>query len=658
MPKHVLMLGLDCLLANMIEKFTAEGDLPNFQRLLQQGCFSRLLPCIPAQTPANWATVATGATPGRHSITVWGGHRPEDPAGEVHRAEAFSSGLCLAEYLWETGAREGKRAVVMNYAGYPPTTPATVHIDRLYQPTRSFYDVCEPTVYHTTGQDAAHPIELADAEDWQNVPDSALPPLEMSLPVVPSSEGDRPIYHGLLLAQDGAYDMLLLCSERDAGAPLARLREGDWTEWLRAAFVTEEMGPVEAAFRFKLVECSADAEQFRLYRSDAFPTDGRFVSDPALGRRLVEQLGPYVHAMQTVSLELHDGILDWETTDQVLADEAEWWARAARIAMDQTEAELLYLHWHLPDHVGHKYVARVDPTGGEYDPDRAEAGWAALRRYYRAMDRFVGAFLEQFDPQQDVIAIASDHGMPANRKAVALVNAFREKGWVSISDDGTHVVPEQSKLFVEQNHLWINLQGREPTGVVPPERYEELRAEVQALMRDMRDPETGEHVFSFVLTREEAPVVGLYGRHVGDLVFCYAGGYRWSGDAVLRMGEERVVFPCGGGNHGPMIPCYETETTTVYGMLMLAGPGVREGLIERPDQKGARSTLDVAPTLAHLMGMPPLAQSEGRVLHEFLSGFTSAAPERELESMARPLARRPRRTARPQLKGDVTDEGN
>ncbi len=655
MARRALMLGLDCLFANLVEKFDDEGIIPNLSRLMERGCFSRLLPCIPAQTPTNWNAIATGATPGSHSVTVWGGHRPDDPAGESHRAEAFSSGLCLAEYLWETAARSGKRSVVMNYAGYPPTTDAALHIDRFFQPTRSYYDVSQPTVYHNLEDDAGYPVEFGKAEGWSGLPASDPPPLAAQIAVIPSSRGEGPTYHLLLTGQAGAYDTVLVCDGRDASEPLARLRCGEWSEWIAAGFDTQEMGQVEAAFRFKLIECAADGTRFRLYRSDAYPTDGRFVSDAALGRDLIEELGPFVQAMQTVSLHMHGDLVDRDTTDQLLEREAAWWAEAARLAMDWTEAELLYLHWHLPDHIGHRYIAWVDPTGTEYTPQLAERGWRELRRYYRAVDRFVGEFMARFDPAQNVLAIAADHGMPANKKAVALVNAFKDTGWLAFNNDGS-VVWEESKLFFDQNHLWINLQGREPTGVVPPEDYEKLRSEVQTLMRDIKDPDTGEHVFSFVLTRDEAPAVGLYGPHVGDLAFCYAGGYRWSGAHVRAMGEERVVFPCTGGNHGPMIPCYETDTTTVYGTLILAGPGVREGIRETAAEKGMRRTVDVAPTLAHLLDVEPPAQNEGRVLHEFLEGFSYERPERELKPLDRPLVpARPRRP-KPRLRGDVTDE--
>ncbi len=657
MARRVLMLGLDALVPNMLEKFVGEGILPNLGRLFREGCFTRLLSSIPAQTPANWHTIATGATPGTHSVTVWGGHRPDDPAPEIHREEAFNSGLCLAEYIWEAAARAGKRSVVMNYAGYPPTTDHALHIDRLYEPSRSYYDVSPPTVYHTLDIEAGDRIEMTAAEGWSNLPESTLPPLAAQIEVPPASAGRGPSYHALLVGEGEGYDTLLICESKDAGAPLIRLGAGQWSEWLRAHFDTEEMGEVEGAFRFKLVECSPDGKRIRLYRSEVFPTDGRFCSDPAIGKQLVEKLGPYVHAMMTTQLHVAQRLLDWETVDEALADEATWWAAAARTAMDETGAELLYLHWHLPDLVGHTLVPWVDPEGTEYTPQKAEQGWQELRDYYRAIDRFVGEFLKRFPLDENVIAVATDHGMPANKKAVALVNAFKDTDWLALTPDGKGINWPESKLFIEQNHLWINLQGREPTGVVPPEDYRPLRAEIQKVMRDIKDPETGEHVFSFVLTREEAPMVGLAGEHVGDLVFCYAGGYRWSGPQVLKMGEGRVVFPCTGGNHGPMIPTYETEVTSVYALLLMAGSGVRKGVREQPSQKGTRRTADVAPTLAYLLGIEPPAQNEGRALREFIEGHRSERPARTLTPTARRLVARPRPKPRAQLKGDVTDEG-
>jgi len=106
---------------------------------------------------------------------------------------------------------------------------------------------------------------------------------------------------------------------------------------------------------------------------------------------------------------------------------------------------------------------------------------------------------------------------------------------------------------------------------------------VIAAMRDVKDPGTGQHALAFVLPCEDAPVVGLWGEH-------------------------HKVFPCGGGNHGPMMPTYEMEVASVMGGLLLAD-------------------------------------------------FYSERPQRTLQPTARPTVPRPTLKPRPiALQGDVTDE--
>ncbi|MGC9318116.1 MAG: alkaline phosphatase family protein [Armatimonadota bacterium] len=654
---RALFLGFDALIPTMVERFRAEGILPNFERLLERGVFTRIRPVIPAQTPTNWTTLATGATPGTHAIIQWGSRIPGETHAVSHGDEGFNAGFCQAEYLWETAAREGVRSVVFNYAGYPPTRPeAVTHIEWLFRPARSYFDIAPPTNYHNCPElNTTDPIDLAPARGWENLPDSGVPPMAATLEIHTATEGIGPTYHALLFG-DEAYDTVLISPDRDAGCPVATLSPGQWSGWLYAQFSTDEMGEVEGAFRLKLLELAPDGSRVQIYRSDAFPTDGRFCSNPDLGRGLIEELGPYVHA--GMSCDLHrKGWLDFATVDEIMADEAEWWPRAVQMAMQQTEARLLYLHWHILDAMGHQFVQQVDPTGTGYDPDRADEGWETIRGYYRAADRLLGRFLDLFDDGETVFCVASDHGMPANMKAVSLVNLFLEEGWLETTEDGTGIDWARSKLVFRQNHLWINLQGRDEGGVVPPEEYHDLRRRVITRMRAVTDPETGEHVLPIVLPREHASMVGLWGEYIGDVCFVYAGGYTWSGPEVLRMGEERVVFPRRGGNHGPMIPTYETETTSVMGAMVLGGAGIRPQEPAPREEQFRICTTDVAPTLAHLLGLGVPAQNEGRVLHEFLEGHCALPPERTITPTARRIVERP--TVKPrgiQLQGDVTDE--
>ncbi len=75
------------------------------------------------------------------------------------------------------------RSVVFNYAGYPPTEPEMVtHIEWLFRPAQSYFDLAPPTNYHNCPEpDTSDPIEPAPAEGWEHLPSAGVePPAEMA----------------------------------------------------------------------------------------------------------------------------------------------------------------------------------------------------------------------------------------------------------------------------------------------------------------------------------------------------------------------------------------------------------------------------------------------------------------------------------------------
>src|SRR5579862_6571848 len=66
--RKLIFLGLDGLDPRLTERYMAEGKLPNFARLMQQGGFRRLRTTFPALSPVAWSTFATGVSPARHNI--------------------------------------------------------------------------------------------------------------------------------------------------------------------------------------------------------------------------------------------------------------------------------------------------------------------------------------------------------------------------------------------------------------------------------------------------------------------------------------------------------------------------------------------------------------------------------------------------------------
>ena len=119
------------------------------------------------------------------------------------------------------------------------------------------------------------------------------------------------------------------------------------------------------------------------------------------------------------------------------------------------------------------------------------------------------------------------------------------------------------------------------------------------------------------------------------------------------MGEKRVVFPSGGANHGPQPPWTETEVSSNYATLIMAGPGLQRNRI-RGDHEPVVSLVDVAPTIARLTGIQPPANAQGRVLTEFMEEAPPAVsrpPKSDFLVPEIPTSKGP-----PKFKGDVTDE--
>jgi predicted AlkP superfamily phosphohydrolase/phosphomutase len=63
-----LILGFDSFDPAVFEEMAGKNKLPNFEKFIQQGGYSRLEVCSPPQTEVSWTSIATGADPGGHGI--------------------------------------------------------------------------------------------------------------------------------------------------------------------------------------------------------------------------------------------------------------------------------------------------------------------------------------------------------------------------------------------------------------------------------------------------------------------------------------------------------------------------------------------------------------------------------------------------------------
>ena len=149
------------------------------------------------------------------------------------------------------------------------------------------------------------------------------------------------------------------------------------------------------------------------------------------------------------------------------------------------------------------------------------------------------------------------------------------------------------------SYISVNLEGRDPAGIVPPSQYEETVDQIIAALYDAADPDTGKRMIALALRREDARLVGLGNPQSADVVFAVAGG----------------IGSPGGGVHAGQIPTARSRQGVQSSLLLAAGPGIRCGhRITRTVRQQ-----DIAPTISQWLGVPRPAHAEGAVISEMLA---------------------------------------
>ena len=67
--RKVVVVGVDGGTFDLIKPWVGQGELPNFQRMLAEGC-SAVMECPVASplSPVSWSSFLTGLTPAHHGI--------------------------------------------------------------------------------------------------------------------------------------------------------------------------------------------------------------------------------------------------------------------------------------------------------------------------------------------------------------------------------------------------------------------------------------------------------------------------------------------------------------------------------------------------------------------------------------------------------------
>jgi predicted AlkP superfamily phosphohydrolase/phosphomutase len=189
----------------------------------------------------------------------------------------------------------------------------------------------------------------------------------------------------------------------------------------------------------------------------------------------------------------------------------------------------------------------MDPTHPKHaESDPRFADW--IPHLYEEMDKLVGKVLPAVD-DRTLVLICSDHGFAQFGRQFHLNTWLRDNGYLKLKDGA--VKKEETSIFdvdwsetavygVGFNGLYVNLQGREGQGIVPPEKVADLTSKLARELEAIVDPETGQRPVAKVYRRDEM-YLGDATPIMPELLVGYTPGYRNASSSVLGATGKTTV---------------------------------------------------------------------------------------------------------------------
>jgi predicted AlkP superfamily phosphohydrolase/phosphomutase len=324
---------------------------------------------------------------------------------------------------------------------------------------------------------------------------------------------------------------------------------------------------------------------------------------------------------------LERGNIDEATYMEQLERLADYLKDAMLLAIKNHKFDLLMGYQVQTDEAGHEF-SLVHPRQQSFEDAAKRARYAEyLERSYQIADRNLKEIIDAVKLKETNVIAVSDHGMAPMHTFGFPNRILRAAGLVSVTTTGA-VDPAKSMTNAVTvggaANIYLNLQGREPTGVVPLEQYEALQNQIADVFKAINDPVTNERVFQIVLKKPREEDIlrkksnfsdadakkrrggerdfHAFGEDSGDVLIVTIPGYHLDFNAGTGAGVGDFFQPSsffGQHGHDPRLP----EMKAIF---YAAGPDFRRKRLKEVDG------VDVAPTVAELLAINPPRDAQGK----------------------------------------------
>jgi 2',3'-cyclic-nucleotide 2'-phosphodiesterase (5'-nucleotidase family)/predicted AlkP superfamily phosphohydrolase/phosphomutase len=664
LSEKVVLFAADGMRPDLVDKYAKKGLLPEMDDLMDDGLKGKngLLQAFPPNTGVGWASLATGAWPSSHGSTNNTFHRTGE--SNFNNSTSFAAtGILQADTIAQAAERAGKTVVAMEWVAARSYSPG------LQGPVvdfRSFFGGRGITLnFDIPGQTAStfgvqyQQQELAAAAGWTNVPTSFSPAKQTSFTQNNGAIPGNGVWDVYVFdsTNDSTvnYDRVLVVNAsntKNGATAVATLSQGDWAD----AKVTLTGTPARTAgFYMKLIDLSPDSERFRLYFTSVQRANATYNQLGSAGSLAFEETLNKDFPTSTAAdfAPLEAGIVDEDTYIEqgLMWKDAHWAYLTYIIDTLNVDPDLLMVGTPVTDEFQHQFMGLITPKAidGRANPyfddltnDNIPDGRTAIREGYirSAYEEADGtlALARNLVGGDPTTFVSSDHGFAPQWYAVNVSKVLVDIGLQEREQSGNcrkaandpGPPPPEPQIpgdtLAKECHaggtsqIYINLAGRDPaagnTPQVPAADYEATRTKIINAFKNLKDPANpGAKVVAKVFKKEELRNVdgtdALHPNRSGDVVVVFHPPYQTD----AQTPGQTIAFSQFFGQHGYTPDLVNlNRNVNMHGTFIASGQNIRE---TRREIRGVRS-IDVAPTLAFLMGIPGPQNAQGKILYDIV----------------------------------------
>jgi predicted AlkP superfamily pyrophosphatase or phosphodiesterase len=595
--RRVVLIQVDGVRADYLDRFLTDGTLPpagGFAALSQN--FKAVFQTVvtPSVTTPNLTTMVTGVYPQKHgaiantyplitgSVTswVWGHQQP-----------------LSVEPIWTAALRAGKKVGLIRTVGVTDNAMTNTW-------TLNFHEQhADPKLITPTAADWSADLtgwnlgSLADAKSPRvmtfTLEDDYAAPYSYTFNVVAL---DRVI--------SGTYDALVIDDDHDLSdgyfgvrppqsglmRPTAPLTQtGSWSSVIFTSTNTPIglSGAVMGAY-LKLYEFSSRPLTVSLYATGVWYNPG---NPREWINNLYRTSGPFPRLTPIAGVTTEQDQRDFEHR------EVNFFLAAALDVLRRDDWDLVILYQGIVDHFSHPYLL-TDPRQVSYTHPISLTYWNYIREAYQTVDESIATISNTVGLTQTDMVVASDHGFAPVHTTVYLNRLLAQAG-IAV----TPPISAYAQAGGGYAEIYINTVTR-AGGVISPAgtpAYTATQEAIVSALSDFTDVDrlTGQplHVFDNVIRHQDLTGSGLDIETAGDVFVTALPGYSLDGSTSSGPITLPVAY---GGTHG-----YAPNQPEMHGVFLAAGPHFKIGA------PFATRLIDVAPTIAEVLGLDPLPDADG-----------------------------------------------